>query len=113
MRYPQVRFGEFTSAATPVAVTVDLGFVPDYVRVLVVGTAQYELMAREGSGKGIKEDDVSTYHIFLTTGGLELVDTETIDTDNPVRKTKIQGFRVPAALQVASTKCIWMAIRES
>jgi len=114
MRYPQIKFGTFTAAATPADVTVDLGFVPDEVLVRSInGTVQYELFALEGTGKGLKSDDATTYHVFLTTGGLELVDTVAIQTNNPVKKTKVQGFKVPAGLQAASNVFVWKAIRES
>jgi len=114
MRYPQIKFGSFTAASTPADVTVDLGFVPDYVLVRnPAGVAQYELFKSEGTGKGLKSHAASTYHNILASGGLELVDTETIQTTNPVKKTKVQGFKVVAALQTASNPCYWMAIRES
>lgn len=114
MRYPQIKFGTFTSAGTPADVTVDLGFVPDYVLFRnITGVTQYELFKSEGTGKGLKSHAASTYHNLLASGGIELVDTETIQTTNPVKKTKVQGFKIVAAIQTASSVNHWMAIRES
>ncbi len=114
MRYPQVKFGNFQSAASPVDVTVDLGFVPDYVKFInVTGTKIFELFATEGTGKGQRSDTASTYHTFLASGGIELVDTSTIQTSDPVKKTKVQGFKIVAANQTANGYCHWMAVRQS
>lgn len=114
MRYPQIKFGQFTSAATAADVTVDLGFVPDYVKYInVTGVAFYELFALEGTGKGQKSHAATTYHNFLASGGIELVDTVSIQTTNPVKKTKVQGFKIVAAIQTANGANFWMAVRES
>ena len=118
MRYPQIKFGNFTSDGNDK--TIDLGFIPDYILVRNVTKAiQLELFKSELTTKGFKSTAASTYHTFLSSGGLELVDTITIDpgTENddsdPVRVTKVQGFLIPTAVLDNNDVVHWMAIRES
>ena len=112
MRYPQIKFGNFTSDGNDK--TIDLGFVPDYILVRNVTKAiQLELFNSELTTKGLKSTAASTYHTFLSSGGLELVDTLTISASDPVKVTKVQGFLIPTAVLDNNDVVHWMAIRES
>jgi len=112
MRYPQIKFGNFTSDGNDK--TIDLGFIPDYILVRNVTKAiQLELFKSELTTKGFKSTAASTYHTFLSSGGLELVDTLTISASDPVKVTKVQGFLIPTAVLDNNDVVHWMAIRES
>jgi hypothetical protein len=116
MKYPQIKMGTFTvtSGEGSGGKIINLGFVPEYVLLRnVTAATQYELFDTETDAYGLQHKAASTYHVFLTSGGLSMVDTVTIDTGNPVRKTKVQGFSVPAAAIAQNDVCHWMAIRAS
>jgi hypothetical protein len=116
MKYPQIKTGSFTIllAENGAAKTINLGFVPDFVMVRnVTQGIQMDLFATEVAEHGLKTWASSTYHNFLTEGGLKMVDTTTISASDPVRKTKVQGFEIPLALINTGDVVHWMTIRVS
>lgn len=123
MPYPLFHSDTFTASASEASggKTIDLGFVPDFVKVYnKTANEIFELHRDMGSGLSVKyvriADDGSTSNYNFTfqgSGGIELVDTTTINTSNPVQKTKVQGFKIPAGEVTENDVFFWIAQRNA
>lgn len=123
MPYPLIYTGTFTASASEASggKTIDLGFVPEYVKVFnKTANEIFELLKDMESGKSVKwvriADDGSSGNYNFTyqsSGGIELVDTTTINTGNPVQQTKTQGFKIPSGEIAENDVFYWMAMRNA
>lgn len=106
-------------------IDVDLGFTPDYVRVLnrsKLGVAGNEVQLEWFGGMGednaiatnaIQDDSATTtYNITdLTTYGIELVSGSEVQTTDPVTFTGFHGIRIPSEFQSDGDEMYVLALR--
>lgn len=86
--------GNFTAAATPADVALDIGFVPD----------EFILW---------NHTDLSLATLWISAEGdtskITKLDTITVSNSDPVKVTKTQGVTVKAAAQTANKVYYWEA----
>ena len=107
--------GSFTSAGTPAAVTVNLGFVPKYVKVWQEGASagKYKIieytdaMGTDIAGVQLHDGSASATAAASIAAGSGIA---TYSGGSAASKAA-PGFTVAAAAQTASKKMYWMASR--
>lgn len=123
MPYPLIYTGNFQASGDEASggKTIELGFVPEYVKVFnKTADTIFELLKDMDSEKSVKweriKDDGATgdYNFtYQSSGGIELVDTTTINTGNPVQQTKEQGFKIPSGELTEDDYVYWIAMRNA
>lgn len=119
-----MKFKQAQVTGTGSAINVEVGFVPDYVKVVNANAATGEIMALE-SWKGQSDGDSFATTIIADDGstsdtnygvegtnGLSEYDTEVIQTSDPITNTGFKGFTIPAAFQDASDVLHYIALAE-
>jgi|GEM_PF-3933296 len=118
MQIPEIRTGNFTSAGTPVAVNLDIGFVPDVFEMIIeADTNPNKYTFYKADNITVKEAGSAGTLTYETTNPITVYDASSVGTktvmgqSGVVANTGGKGVTIPAALQVASKKVYWIAIR--
>ena len=120
MGMPEIKSGTFTSAAQAAAVSLNLGFVPDWFE-LVVGAATnpnvYTYIKELGDASTILNTGTTGVLTYETANPIIAVDDGSISTATVMGETAtkdvgFKGVTIPAALQVNEKINYWRAMRQ-
>jgi len=120
MGMPEIKTGTFVSAGAAVAVSLDLGFVPDWFE-LVVGAATnpnvYTYIKELGDASTILNTGSTGVLTYETSNPIVAVDAGSISTNTVMGETAtkdvgFKGVTIPAALQANEKVNYWRAMRQ-
>ena len=120
MGMPEIKSGTFTSAAQAAAVSLNLGFVPDWFE-LVVGAATnpnvYTYIKELGDASTILNTGSTGVLTYETSHPIVAVDAGSISTatvmgETATKDVEFKGVTIPAALQVNEKVNYWKAMRQ-
>ena len=121
MGMPEIKSGTFTSAGTPVIVNLDLGFVPDWFRLIKGATTNpniYTYIKELGDAATVKMTGSTGAHTYESSNPITSIDDGSISTatvmgaSGVVKDIGFKGFTVPAAIQTTLTEVYWLALRQ-
>lgn len=115
MQGPQIESGYFTGAGA--AKTIELGFKPRGISVFNPAATTTELAEMhwfegqsETAGAGMSRNAAGA-SAPLTTTGIKLVTTGSVQTSDPVQITGAYGFTIPAGMNINADVIFWRAFR--
>lgn len=119
-----MKFKQGTITGTGSAINVEVGFVPDYVKVVNENAIEGEIMVLESFKAQLDGDSVATWSILDNgtdttknigiegTNGLSEYDASDIQITDPITNLGFAGFTIPAAFQDNADVMHYIAMAE-